>query len=270
MLFKPNDMRYLFGILFFTTLLFSCQKDSSCEDPTALNVDSSSDCIYADSSQSALYFKFTGTWCPPCGSGGAIKMKKNLQENPNLIGIEVHYNDKMSSDISNKWVTFHKVNRYPTFIVNEGSSVSIPGALSKKAAVGFYQTYEVSGASMKVVGKVKALEDLPEGTYEIATYLMEDGFVEPQYASDHSAHPEWTFENGQYPNYIHDNIIRAEANDYIFGRVLREGDWKKGEIIDYEVEMDVFASIRGDVYPVTVIWKNENGHREFVNAIRTK
>lgn len=250
-------------------LLFSCSKDDQCGDPASLNYDRSEECVYADSTQHAIFFKFTGTWCPPCGSRAAVKMRNTLADNPGTIGIEVHYNDEMKSDVGYKFITHFGIGAFPRFRINNDEVFLLEHALEKTPEVGMHLEHRVKDEKIHVSGMAKALSDLEGPEYNIAIYLLEDGYVAPQYADDHSAFPEWEYRNGRYPNYIHKRILRAELSGNTFGRLLHTGSWNKGEILPFEAEMDIPEEIEGEVYVVAVIWRRENRMSHFVNAFRS-
>lgn len=248
--------------------LWSCSKDEKCDDPLSLNPGISTTCQYVDSSQHALYFKFTGTWCPPCGSDGAIKMRNTLQANEGLIGMEIHYNDEMKSAIGYKFISQFAINEFPSFILNNDENVEVEEALNRIPQVGIFHEYKVQGDQLVVTGTAKALWTLPGPEYFIAIYLLEDGYVAPQYANDHTAHPEWEYRNQRYPEYIHNRIFRDEASGNAFGRLLHSGIWLKDQTVEFSTSIDIPEDVKGEVYPVTVIWQKENRRYSFLNAVK--
>ncbi|MDX1684366.1 MAG: hypothetical protein R3275_03965 [Saprospiraceae bacterium] len=259
-------MRLSIAFFLFYFLMASCQKEENCNMPGALNPGENADCVFADTVQHALFFKFTGTWCPPCGSEGAITMREALNAHPQAIGIEVHYNDEMKSAVGYKFISHFGIQEFPSFRVNNDEVSSLEEAFERESTIGIYHAHSVSEEVMKVSGSVRALVDLSGPEYHISVYLMEDGYVAPQYATDHSAYPEWTFRNQHYPEYIHKRILRGEAADHIFGRSLHSGAWLKGEVVKFESEIDIPPGVRGELYPVVVIWEKENRRYRFLNA----
>ncbi len=251
--------------LILAFLFNGCSKDQKCNDPTSVNYEEVDKCLYTDSSQHALYFKFTGTWCPPCGSSGAIKMRRDLDDNPRAIGIEVHYNDEMSNPISNKWVSHFGNTTFPSFYVNNDEG-SLSNALSAAAQVGMAIDYEIEGDDMLVSTYMKALQDIPEKDYYIAVYLLEDGYVSEQYATDHSAFPEWEFRNGRYPEYIHYRTLRSEAVGQIFGQAFYKGLWNDQEVRSFETKLNVPQGTTGTLYPVVGLWERIDRINHLVNA----
>ena len=262
-------MKQTFIILCWASIIVcsSCVKDASCDDPASINFGASEACIFIDSTSHALLFKMTGTWCPPCGSWGAIEMKNRLSKYPSAIGIEVHFNDNMSSEVSNKWVSHFANIDFPEFYWNNDVS-SVDQLLTTKPRLGLAMSYEKKGGKMTVQTTVKALEASLSSDLFIAVYLLEDGVIENQYATDHSAHPEWEYRNGRYPNYVHDRVLRGEASNYIFGRSFRQDQWLKGEIVELHSELDLADEFGQDLYPVVAIWENNSGTFTLINALK--
>ena len=135
-------------------LFVACSPETECTDPDSVNFGTSETCIYADTSQYALFFKFTGTWCPPCGSSGAVRMKKTLTSDPHIIGIEVHHQDEMTSAIGNKFISHFGINLFPSFRINNDER-SLSGALTRKADIGLHVAYKQSDEKLIVTSQIK-------------------------------------------------------------------------------------------------------------------
>lgn len=254
-----------FVVILFSLLVISCSKNDSCNDPNAINYDADGNCKYVDTTQRALYIKLTATWCPPCGSSGAIKMKETLKKYENAIGMEVHYNDAMSNNISNGLKNFLKSSALPAFFSNT-KRIPIQNALAQNLEAAFSLDWDRNDDAINLTTHVKAIEEL-KGQYFLAAYLMEDGHVAAQKASNHSAHPEWEYKNGQYPKYIHTNILRGEATNSTFGTEVINGTLPKGDVLQHESKINAPYSPQAQIYPVVVLWKKVNGSYEVVNAI---
>jgi hypothetical protein len=248
-------------------LLFSCSKDESCNDPQSLNFGDSGDCEYVNSEQHALYFKFTATWCAPCGAWGAKRMKSDLEEHPTLLGLEAHVRDEMSNSIGDELYDHFGIRGVPTFKVNDNDNFRI---LDESPAVGLRTSFDIKGDIMTVNTDIQALDDLPSGEYRLAVYLVEDGHVTRQKASDHTAHPEWEYKNGSYPNYRFSNVLRQEASGSAFGSKLTTGPHDRGEVISRQDQITFDKKYKGDLYPVVALWKIESGKKVMVNAVSGK
>ena len=246
-------------------LILGCTKDQKCDDPISVNYEESSTCLYVDSTQKALYFKFTGTWCPPCGASGAIKMRQDIKDNVGSIGVEVHYNDEMASDICNKFVSHFGNTTFPSFYVNNDEG-ALPTALSTAPIVGMVIDHSVSDNEMSISCYMKALDDIPDKEYYIAVYILEDGHIAEQYATDHSAFPALEYRNGRYPKYVHDRILRAEVSGNIFGQSFYKGVWHADETRSYEVKFDLPEGTTGVLYPVVGLWERSDRTNFLINA----
>ena len=256
----------LLSTLFLAISITSCKK--KCDDPNSINFDKEADCMYVDTVQRGLIIKATGTWCAPCGSYGARTMKSNLSKYPNLIGMEIHSRDVMRSSISDEMLKHFKNTAYPSFYIN-GKNKRLDVALNHPYELGLHINWSSTADNMNLETVVQAKEDL-NGEYNIAVYLMEDGYVSPQKAKDNSAHPDWNFTNGSYPKYIHDNILRGEASQNLFGTLIASDGMSKDEVIKSNNTITIDFNPQGKVYPIAVVWKKEGTSYNLVNIISGK
>lgn len=192
-------------------------------------------------------------------------MRRDLENNPGAIGIEVHYNDEMANNISNKLVSHFGNTTFPEFYVNNDEG-DLSAAVSGEPAIGMSIDFSTNDDEMSVSCFMKAFQDIPGKDYYLAFYLLEDGYIAEQYATDHSAFPEWEYRNGRYPDYIHRRILRAEAVDQIFGQAFFEGIWDEGEVKSFESNLSIPEGTTGTLYPVVCLWERKNRVNYLINA----
>lgn len=192
-------------------------------------------------------------------------MRNALNMYPQLIGIEVHHQDEMTTPLGNKWVTYFANTNFPSFYVNTGD-VDIEEALTGQPEFGLVTSSDLGKSELEVKVWIEALKDLPARNVHLAIYLMEDGYVAPQYATNNSAHPEWEYRGGRYPEYIHNRVFRDEAHGHIFGASLSQSAWSKGDQLTYEVSLPFPEDFQGHLYPIAVLWENDKGHFTFLKA----
>ena len=260
------NYRILTLLFVLTTLISSCKK--TCNDPNSINFDKEGACLYADSSQRNLVLKVTAAWCKPCGSYGIRQMNSLLRRNASLIGLAIHRQDVMSSDVGDEFIKYARNTSVPSFYF-DGKSRTLPQNQNTTAKVGLYLDWSKEGNELSVTTAIQTRAAL-EGTYNLAVYLVEDGHVAAQKASDHTARPDLEYNNGTYPAFEHNHVLRGEATGKMFGEQIISDGLSSGEVMNFDKKLTINEKITGTVYPVVAVWKKEGASYVLENVISGK
>lgn len=222
--------------------------------------------------QTPLISKVTATWCPNCGTWGWTFFENIIQDNGDkAIMLGVHDSGDLQSAegvaLSNN---FNAIGQ-PKFFVNDedlrvnSSSISAKRtevenlvntmiAESPVANVGFYA--EMGNGQINVRTKTKFFQDGGANDYNLALYLIEDDVVNNQSGQGVTMHP---------------NVIRTGFTADAFGEILdASGTIASGTEIIRDFSLDVNPNWEmANVSVVAVIWENNGGNYQFVNASRT-
>ena len=289
---------YKFSFVFVVMLLFlsSCSK-GGCTDPIAENYDAEAkkddgtcefimgcmdensiaynslatkddgSCVYPENIKRSLVLKATGTWCPPCGDWGAEYVNNIYNDFPGsaeVIGL--HSNDNFSVDIGYNLLSILNNSAVPSFYLglnpmgNSGyANVSnlISTELSSPNQVSMAVSYTVANGIMNIKVQSRLENQFIGDNCYLAMYLMEDGQIAPQEVSG----------IGTVSDYVHDHILRSEANGSTFGIPI---SFTNGENLT-EVSAILAPSPiwnHDNLYLVAVIWQQNGSSYDFINLIR--
>ena len=289
---------YKFSFVFVVMLLFlsSCSKEG-CTDPIAENYDAEAkkddgtcefimgcmdensiaynslatkddgSCVYPENTKRSLVLKATGTWCPPCGDWGAEYVNNIYNDFPGsaeVIGL--HSNDNFSVDIGYNLLSILNNSAVPSFYLglnpmgNSGyANVSnlISTELSSPNQVSMAVSYTVANGIMNIKVQSRLENQFIGDNCYLAMYLMEDGQIAPQEVSG----------IGTVSDYVHDHILRSEANGSTFGIPI---SFTNGENLT-EVSAILAPSPiwnHDNLYLIAVIWQQNGSSYDFINLIR--
>ena len=289
---------YKFSFVFVVMLLFlsSCSKEG-CTDPIAENYDAEAkkddgtckfimgcmdensiaynslatkddgSCVYPENIKRSLVLKATGTWCPPCGDWGAEYVNNIYNDFPGsaeVIGL--HSNDNFSVDIGYNLLSILNNSAVPSFYLglnpmgNSGyANVSnlISTELSSPNQVSMAVSYTVANGIMNIKVQSRLENQFIGDNCYLAMYLMEDGQIAPQEVSG----------IGTVSDYVHDHILRSEANGSTFGIPI---SFTNGENLT-EVSAILAPSPiwnHDNLYLIAVIWQQNGSSYDFINLIR--
>ena len=289
---------YKFSFVFVVMLMFlsSCSKEG-CTDPVAENYDAEAkkddgtcefimgcmdensiaynslatkddgSCVYPENTKRSLVLKATGTWCPPCGDWGAEYVNNIYNDFPGsaeVIGL--HSNDNFSVDIGYNLLSILNNSAVPSFYLglnpmgNSGyANVSnlISTELSSPNQVSMAVSYTVANGIMNIKVQSRLENQFIGGNCYLAMYLMEDGQIAPQEVSG----------VGTVSDYVHDHILRSEANGSTFGIPI---SFTNGENLT-EVSAILAPSPiwnHDNLYLVAVIWQQNGSSYDFINLTR--
>ena len=248
----------------------SCKK-KGCTDPNSLayNAEAKKDdgsCTYPTSEKKALVFKKTATWCPYCGDWGGTYSTNISNDHSNVQVIQMHGDNDFGTSVGDQIMDALPSAGWPHFYVGTADSPNSYNTLSNMVSTELAETNEVamamessvSGSSMEVrVQSQWQSTASTSGEYYLAVYILEDGQVATQ---DIIGQPS-------DPNYVHNNVSRAEASNAPFGKAITVNT--DGCHESFNVTMDSSWE-SANCYPVAVLWKKNGSNYDFVNLVVNK
>lgn len=256
--------------IFSVVILCSCSK-KGCTDPNSLafDVEAKKDdgsCTEPVAAKKALVFKMTATWCPYCGDWGATYSTNISNDYADCQVIGLHGDNEFGSDIVDAVEATLAPNGRPHFylgttdISNNYSMLSsaVAGELAEAVEVSMAMESSTSGSTMNIRVQSKWLGSVA-GEYKLAVYILEDGQVAEQ---DIVGSPS-------DPNFVHNNVLRAEASGLAYGKdIVVSGD---GNLEEFTVTLASGLNpeiVPANCYPVAVIWRKNGADHDFVNFVR--
>jgi hypothetical protein len=217
----------------------------------------------------AVVFKFTETWCGPCGAWGW-----NLANNViDSIGDNGYYVGVMgSSDVTldaNCWSPFQTnfiLDGYPTFVVNDVKALpffsSIKGKYEQFAATeplaspaGFAS---ISGNSISVTTKTK-FWSAANGTYYLAAFLIEDKVKAEQLGQTGIVEHHFLMRGSMMPDFSP------------WGQVLASGAIAANTEFNKTFTMPLNPSwVKNNISVLLVVYKKVDEQYVLVNAVKAK
>ncbi|WP_299462680.1 Omp28-related outer membrane protein [uncultured Microscilla sp.] len=221
---------------------------ANCTDPLATNYnkDATTDdcgCTYttngkvpetipASITQKVLIEEFTGTWCGYCPSGAKSVHDAELKYPNQVIGIGIHYRDKMETRMFAHLETIlGNINSFPGATFNRkafnGSKVSHPGNSNRNSGQIINNTtspklgiaIETNVNSSNEVEVLTYVGIKEKGEYAITVYLIEDkvvgqgrGYDQANYHNDNSSSPFYQKGN-PIKGYEHNATLRDILTD---------------------------------------------------------
>jgi len=236
---------------------FSSCKKKGCTDPNSLayNEEAKKDdgsCTYPTSTtKNAVVFEFTGTWCPYCGDYGGTWATDIDNDNTKTDVVAVHINDEFSVSIGEDLQTAFNSGGYPSFHVGEEEisqlsyntlSNLVSDELGAASTGNFDYTYSLEGNTMTASVQTK-ISGTGSG-YTLAAYVIENGQVAEQNTN-----------SGPDANYVHNHILRKEANGSAFGADVAFTDGNN--VTDFSIDLSsISGAVAANCHLLVVLWKD--------------
>ncbi len=252
----------LFSVFLLTTV--SCKKKKDEDDERQLK---------PTQEQKGFAINYTARWCGPCGNWGAPLIHQYADDAPDGAIICAHAsNDPMHNNLFNSFAIDRTTNGgIPSFWVGDNftqSSSAMTSLLSQPdPECGVDYKYEINDGKMHVKTKVKFFDD-GQGEYYLSVLVLEDGIP-----GGTSAPSNYQQNGTNDPNYTHDFVLRASADqNRAYGNVIAT-DPSSGDVIDGDYTIDLDSSW-DDVYAVCIVWRKDNSngrpYYKYVNALKRK
>ena len=269
----------------FVIFFSSCRK-KGCKDPSSLAYNSEArkddgSCTYPENIKRSLVFKASATWCEDCGVLGKSFSDDITSAYPNAQIIEIHRNDDLSSNVGflirSHLDSVNVDGGVPSFYVgtqridNDYSLLSseINSEISKPSEVNLAINYNFNDGKFNVNVHSQLANSFSGENCYLAVYIIEDGLIKPQEIDGYiDSLSGANFDQ----NFVHNNILRAEANssETAFGEpIVFRSDGNN--IISFN-KLEIQPSSvwnYNNLYVVAVIWQKNGDDFKFLNFIRS-
>lgn len=221
-----------------------------------------------------VFFDFTSTGCPGCGSWGAPtfeNMSRNLKNDIVPVAVHIKYGDPMITGAS-KAIANNRTGQYftPQLWINNTNGVVLSGnsingsasILKINSEIETFQSIETSmavGVSQAINGdkltiryKTKALKNLA-GEYWIGLYVMENDILYKQ-------------NSGAQNPFEHNHVIRV-SNSGGFGDLIEDEALLSGSETEKTKDFTLNKTwVKDNLYVTVIVWKKEGENFLVVNA----
>lgn len=283
----------LVSISLALTAIWSCDpkgKDDihGCQDPESLNYNPEAtmddgSCIYPDVTTTQFLFTvFTATWNSESSEFGGKMVKEFLTRyKERIVVFEIHKGatDPMTSPVGTEWTNLWDMISTPSFTINDsvltdhpvGQGVPIANDIIGTAASVALHHVPFPSAANTLAGTayMQALTQL-RGKYNLGIYVVGHGIVYPQKGTNGQTSPEYNFDwdTKIYKKYKHNNILHAEANNSLYGKLCFDSGTqpRKSASLSYEIaKQEGWAE---DLDIVLIAWKQRNGRYKVMNIAK--
>jgi hypothetical protein len=268
------------GIVAAMLLFSSCAPEDNttggrgCIDPLAVNYNASAtendgSCVIIPLKQNGMFFKFTATWCQPCGQWGMDAFNEVYQANKGkIVAFTVQTNDDLMN--SRNQPTFEAFSTRwdytgtPNFVVNNTllntnyydaqSQINSITATTPTIGTGVHWTIGAGPNTGKINVNVyaKAFSALT-GEYKMGVYIIAKKINAPQ--------------AGQSDPYEHHKVLLGFAGDDPWGETITTNGatadqvFHKGYVVPLESNWNP-----ADIEVISIIWKKNGSNWDFVNG----
>ncbi len=216
---------------------------------------------------SPVFFDYTSTGCPGCGSWGKPTYYSIIKSQPEVTPLAVHikYGDPMITDESNAIAANRHGDIFtPQLWVGDSNAVLLSGAyisgqqsidranklinetkMQSQPAVSAH--VQKNGNSWKVKYGASFADINAEGDYNLACYLTEDGIWATQSSS--ASNPA-----------VHNHVIRASAQG-AFGSSFNKASLSTKNEITFEHDFDISDKYKAENTYITVVLWRKSGTR---------
>jgi len=235
------------------------------------NVDDAS-CVNIAKVQNSLFFKYTATWCGPCGDWGAPAFEEVYDaKKGDILAFTVQVNDDFTTPLNqpilDSFALRWNYSGTPNFVVNNtllGTSYSgaytqidANAAVTPVAGVGL--RWSVGGGPN--IGKLNIdaytkFFSATSGTYRMGIYVLYKKVVNPQLV-----------DATEVPDFEHHHVMLGSVNG-VWGEKVAEGTITADKIshLGYVFEYDPSWNI-AQIEIQAILWKkNATGGWDFVNC----
>ena len=248
-------MKKLLTITLLIAITFSaCKKDEEAK-------------LEPKQEQFAFAINYTATWCPPCGSSGAPRIKE-WGAMPNVIAITAHAGrDPMTNNLYGSFAQDREIGTgIPSFWVGDtktSSTNSVENLLAKVPSAAVALNYSVSDNKMTVNTKT-AFYNANEGSYYLSVLVLESDIDGSEDAGNYSQ------AGTSDANYKHDFVLRASSvENKAYGELLIENPMENESVEkSYTIELEEGWK---NVNAIALLWKYDETSSpkySFVNGVK--
>lgn len=226
-------MRRIYIIfIVFSIFLFSCEESETPEAPESYTT-------------KVLIEYLKGTWC-----GYSARVAYTLEQvesnNKNIIGVEVHYSDKLGTRFAPFMRGEYLIKSFPTGLLNRSvfwneSQDQLDTFLNKTSKLGLAISSAKEGNSIKVNVKIGFAKDIAEDL-KLVVYITEDSILENQTNAYNENVNSPLFKAGNpIIDYEHNHVLRVALTDFLGDDIPRASVFERNIYsTDLEVEISEY------------------------------
>lgn len=226
-------------------------------------------CVKIPVKQNGMFFKFTATWCEPCGSWGMDAFQSVYDANRGkIVAFTVQTNDDLMTGrnqptfqaFSTRW----DYSGTPNFVVNNtllgtnyyqaASDISTITSQTPTIGTGVHWTIGAgaNAGKININAYAKAFSAI-SGEYKMGIYIIAKKLV--------------AYQNGQSDNYEHHKVMIGFAGSDPWGETITSSGATADQVfhVGHVVPLESSWNI-ADIEVVTIIWKKSGASWDFVNA----
>lgn len=249
-----------------------------CTNPAAVNYDATAGqdnggCVVIQEKQYSLFYKYTATWCGPCGDWGGGAFTGVTDANPGkILAFTLQSSDDFSTasntDVFTAFAAKWPYGGTPNFQCNTvacGTNVSLAGpeiattnALAPTAGIGIHYTIGAgtNAGKLNINAYVKFFSAV-SGEYFAGVYILHKSIVKAQNTS-----------SGMDATYLHHHVMMSHVTA-VFGDPIASGSIGAGKVYNLGfvfpyTDIDDLDLTKMDV--VGILWKKNGTTYDLVNV----
>jgi len=280
---KTNILHALGVTAVLSVALFSCAEQPTgstkgCTNPAAVNYDpdagqDNGGCVVIPESQYSLFYKYTATWCGPCGGwGGPAFEEICTAQNGSMLAFTLQSSDDFSTprntEIFDAFAAKWPYGGTPNFQCNNAilgtsytgatSEIATKNATEPDAGIGIH--WSIGGGAnagkFNINVYTKFFKQV-SGEYFAGVYILHKSIVKNQNV------------DGTYdPNYIHHHVMMDHVTS-VFGDPIAAGDIAAGSVksLSFVYPYTEIPDLNlAKVEIVGIIWKKNGATFDLVNV----
>lgn len=249
-----------------------------CTNPDAVNYDSEASienggCVTIQQKQYSLFFKYTATWCGPCGDWGGPAFEQTTAANHGkILAFTIQCNDDFETasnlDMYTAFSARFPYSGTPNFQVNNVglntnnggmySEVATRNAMAPEAGIGIHYTIGAgtNSGKLNINTYVKFFQNVT-GEYFAGVYILHKSIVKSQNTNA-----------GMQADYLHHHVMMSHVTN-VFGDAAASGNTKSGTVVNLKYvfpytnipDLDIT-----EMEVVGIIWKKNGTTFDIVNV----
>jgi hypothetical protein len=249
-----------------------------CTNPAAVNYDASASqdnggCVVIQEKQYSMFYKYTATWCGPCGDWGGPAFVADVAANPGKIlaftiqcsdDFATPSNGEMYTALSTKWPYGGTPNFQCNNVslgTNDGgmfSEVATRNAMAPDAGIGIHYSIGAgaNAGKLNINTYVKFFKPV-SGEYFAGVYILHKSIVKSQNTG-----------SGMVPTYEHHHVMMSHVTS-VFGDPIASGSIGAGKVYNLGFVFpytDIPDLDLGQMEVVGIIWKKNGANFDLVNV----
>jgi hypothetical protein len=280
---KTNTLKSIGLAAIVALSLASCAETPSevvkgCMDANAVNYNAQATqdvggCVMIQEKQYSLFYKYTATWCGPCGDWGAPAFEAAVAGNPGkILAFTVQTNDDFSwsgnDDVFNAFSAKWPYGGTPNFQCNNVAlgtnvggmyaEVATNNALTPTAGIGIHYSIGAGNNAGKLnINVYTKFFSAVSGEYFAGVYILHKEIVKNQNV------------NGTYdPAFVHHHVMMHHVTS-VFGDPIASGTIGAGKVYNLGFVFpytDIPGLDLSKMEVVGILWKKNGANFDLVNV----